>query len=102
MSTGRARGASPEVRIALVDCAMSLAFFQKGVGDHPVHQNGVDTTKFDASTMSGENLVALTLSNPAGKERFDRLFPLVQADIARIGRRVTDANRIWAESGCAG
>src|SRR5277367_4223179 len=80
---------SPEARGALVDCAMSLAFFQKEIGNHAVHQCGVDITKFDASSMSGDNLAALLLSNPAGKENYDRLLPVVQADITRITGRVT-------------
>jgi len=82
-------------RVALVDCAMYLAYFQKGVGVHPLHQLGVDLTKFDISKMSGENLVELMSSNPAGKERYDRFFARVQADIARIGTRIHEANRLW-------
>jgi hypothetical protein len=42
------------------------------------------------------------LSNPAGKDKYDRLFPLVQADMTRINRRVTEAERMWAESGNIG
>jgi hypothetical protein len=89
---------STEMRAALVDCAMSLALFQTEIGNHAVHQRGVDITKFDTSSMSSDNLAALLLSNPAGKEKYDLLFPIVQADITRITRRVTEANRIWAEA----
>jgi hypothetical protein len=84
-----------EKRNALADCAMSLAYFQKGVGDHAVHQIGIDITKYDISSMSGQNLAELMLSNPAGKAQYDRLLPLVQTDIHRIALRVEEANRTW-------
>jgi hypothetical protein len=83
-------------RLALVDCAMYLSYFQKDVGVHPLHQLGIDMTKFDVASMSGENLVALMSSSPAGKEKYDQFFPLVQADINRIGERVNEADRLWS------
>jgi hypothetical protein len=78
---------------ALAVCAQALAFFQKGVGDHPLHQLGVDISKFDLPSMSGENLSKLILSNPAGKERYEHFLPLVQADTLRIEARIEEANR---------
>jgi hypothetical protein len=83
-------------RLALVDCAMYLSYFQKDVGVHPLRQLGIDMTKFDVASMSGENLVALMSSSPAGKEKYDQFFPLVQADINRIGERVNEADRLWS------
>jgi hypothetical protein len=99
IATGRI---SPERREALAAGAWLLAHFQKGVGDHPVYQLGFDISQFDPSSMSGENMASLMLSNPAGKDKYDRLFPLVQADMTRINRRVTEAERMWAESGNIG
>lgn len=79
-------------------CALALARFQKGVGKHTLHPLGIDVSKFDIKAMSPENLVLLMGSNPAGKERYERFRPLVQADIKRIGDRVTSANRAHREA----
>ena len=86
-------GASTDRRDALAAGATLLAYFQKGVGNYPVYPGGVDVSKFNVESMSGENLMALILSNPAGKEKYDNLLPRVQADTDRINRRIDEASR---------
>ncbi len=80
-----------DIREELMQAALSLSNFQKGVGMHALHPNGVDLTKFDVATLDGHNLASLLLSNPAGKEQHDRFSPLVRADIQRIGARLEQA-----------
>lgn len=91
-------GPTSEMRETLIQSALSLAQFQKGVGKHTLSPFGVDMTKFDMSAMSTENLAQLVLSNPAGKERYDRFKPSVEADIRRIGERVKQANNLHRQA----
>jgi hypothetical protein len=91
-------GDTVEKRGQMVDWAMSLANFQKGVGPHALHHLGFDVTKFDVSTMTGENLLALTHSNPSGKDRYDRMRPVVHADMLRIVGRIDVATSAWKKA----
>ena len=91
------KGRGQDIRDELMQCALSLANFQKGVGKHALHPNGVDLSKFDVAAMDGNNLVSLILSNPDGKEKHDRLSPLVRADIQRIGARLQQAESLFKQ-----
>jgi hypothetical protein len=84
-------GVDANDRVALVGGALTLANFQKGVGRHALHPFGLDISRFDSSTMSPENLAKLITSNPAGKERYDSLRPLVEADRERISKQIKEA-----------
>jgi hypothetical protein len=84
-------GVDANDRVALVGGALTLANFQKGVGRHALHPFGLDISRFDSSTMSPENLAKLITSNPAGKERYESLRPLVEADRERISEQIKEA-----------
>lgn len=86
------KGINHDIRDQLMHAALSLANFQKGVGKHALHPNGVDLTKFDVATIDATNLASLILSNPAGKEQHDRFSSLVRADLQRIGARLEQAS----------
>jgi hypothetical protein len=81
-----------ENRVALVGGALTLANFQKGIGRHALHPFGLDISRFDRSAMSTENLAKLITSNPAGKERYESLRPLVEADRERISKLIQEAD----------
>jgi hypothetical protein len=76
---------------SLAGSALSLAYFQKDVGDD-LHPSGVDITQFDLTTMSEEALLDFFREDgPIGKEKYDRMLPAVQADLDRIERMLKAA-----------
>jgi len=85
-----------EMRSSLAERALSLAYFQKDVGDNDLHPLGFAVAQTDVWT--GENTVALKTSDPAGKEKFEELLPAVQADIARIDQRTKSAVSLRART----
>lgn len=91
-------GVDAEDRMALASGALTLANFQKCVGCHALHPFGLDISRFDSSTMSSENLAKLITSNPAGKERYESLRAVVEADRERISKRIKEAELAYQRS----
>lgn len=86
-------GGTQEEREGCISSALCLANFQKGVGNYPAFPLGVDIGEFTLSEMSSENLRRLILADPSGKERYEKLRPLVQDEIHRIGALMIKANQ---------
>ncbi len=88
---------SDEQHKGCVHGAMLLAYFQAGVGDQAIYPAGLDPTRLDLESMTAEETMAALLSNQSGKEAFDRLNPLVEADMNRISALIANAEKIRAQ-----
>ena len=52
--------------------AFELAFFQKNVGDQPLHPLGIDMDELEFADLNSDDFARLVRANPSGKERYDR------------------------------
>lgn len=78
-----------ELRSSLTIAALALAQFQKDVGDD-IHPLGIDMAKL--AKMDAAEGVKLLSSNKAGKEKHDRLRPIIEAESARISKIISATN----------
>lgn len=82
------RGTRTELREPLIVSALSLAYFQKGIGND-LYPLGFDFSVLES--MSAEESLKMMNSNPSGKDSYDRMLPIVKADTDRILQRVQAA-----------
>ena len=79
--------------------AVTLAYFQEGVGDKPLSPLGVDLTSADPASMSADDLKALAgqIAGSSDHERYEARQPLVheneQEILAKLAAAKTDPQR---------
>jgi hypothetical protein len=83
------RAPRSELREALIASALSLSRFQKNVGDD-LHPLGFDFSRL--ATMNFEESLKLIGRNSSGREKYDRMLPIVKVDADRIMQRVKAIN----------
>jgi len=71
---------------ALRVSALTLAHYQKGVGDEDLTQFGVDLTNIDISNLDSNGLkgIASAISSNPNSERWEKLWTLVESDTTEI------------------
>jgi hypothetical protein len=89
---------TPEMRKTLADWALSLAYYQKGVGERDIHQSEAEAVGPDG----GVNLLDFSRESPERSAAYEGFLRPVQADLADIEWRIKGANQLWARTQHAG